>query len=303
MNDPSTELTWGAQLKWGVERLQGTVTTTPKLDASVLLAHVLDVPRTLLIGFPEREISDADAARYSALISRRVDGEPVAYLTGHKEFMGIDLMVDARVLVPRPETELVVEAALRVLEERLGEPPDNANDTLDAPVPELLVADIGTGSGAIAIALAVLEPRIKQIYATDISPDALIVARHNGDRHHVTDRVNWLEGDLLESLEIPVDLIIANLPYVADNPDDIMPEVRRYEPHIALFGADGGLGHIERLIAQIPSHLRSGGAVVLEFGYNQHASLAAALAAAFPQARITFGKDYAGWDRYVVIQC
>jgi release factor glutamine methyltransferase len=320
------DLTWGAQLTWGTQTLRDagrspegpvpgtTGSPTPKLDASVLLAHLLQVPRTILIAYPEREIAPDVAARYAEWIARRADGEPVAYLTGHKEFMGLDFTVDRRVLVPRPETELVVEAALNAVSERFGNLDDN-DATPEAggsgaspvpqergPVPDLLAADIGTGSGAIAVTLARLEQRIGRVYAVDISPDALAVARHNGDRLHVSDRITWLQGDLLDPLPVPVDLIVANLPYVSDAADDIQPNVAKHEPHIALFGADGGLGHIQRLLDQAPAKLRPNGTIVLEFGYQQRDPIAAIAARVFPAAQLRFGQDYAGWDRYVVIQ-
>lgn len=293
-DEPGT--TWGTHLAWGVARLRASGSPSPKLDASVLLAAVLDVPRATLFAFPERIIAPAAATRYADHIARREQGEPVAYLTGHKEFMGIDLLVDQRVLVPRPETELVVEAALAALQARLGPPPeDNAPAR---PVPDVLAADIGTGSGAIAIALAALEPRIGRIYAVDIAPEALALAQHNGDRQRVSDRISWLAGDLLAPLPGAVDLIVANLPYVA--PGGAAPNVARHEPGGAVFGDDGGLGHIRRLIAQAPAKLRPQGILVLEFGFDQRAAIAEMLAAALAAADVAFGRDYAGWDRYVV---
>ena len=296
--------TWGAQLAWGVAQVQGSASTTPNLDASVVLAHVLDVPRTVLMGYPEREITAEQHARYAALIARRMTGEPVAYLIGHKEFMGLDLLVDRRVLVPRPETELVVEAALAALTERLGEPLDPEDDSAptSGPMVDVMAADIGTGSGAIAIALARLETRIGRIFGVDISPDALAVARHNGDRLHASDRISWLAGDLLDPVPVPVDLIIANLPYVGDAPDAAQPNVVQHEPHLALFGAAGGVGHIQRLIAQAPAKLRPQGLLVLEFGFDQGEAVRALLTAAFPAATITIGQDYAGWDRFAIVR-
>ena len=301
MSEPELPaLTWGAQLAWGVERLRPTF-PSPRLDASVLLARLLDVPRTILMAYGEREIAPETAAQYADWISRRSDGEPVAYLTGHKEFMGLDFLVDRRVLIPRPETELIVEAALNAVSARLGE----AGDDDTAPsgsVADLLAADIGTGSGAIAIALARMEPRIGRVYAVDISEDALAVARHNGDRLHVSDRITWLQGDLLAPLPVAVDLLVANLPYINDTPGEAQPAVVKYEPHLALFGAEGGLGHLRRMIAAAPAKLNQGGTLILEFGYDQRASLAEAIAQAFPTAQVTFGTDYAGWDRFVVVQ-
>ncbi len=303
VNETSDGQGWGAQLTWGVAQVRAT-SSSPKLDASVLLAHVLDVPRTVLMAYPERTMTPTQADRYAVLIARRAEGEPVAYLTGHKEFMGLDLQVDRRVLVPRPETELVVEAALAALTERLGDPPDPTDESLAAtgPVADLLAADIGTGSGAIALALAALEPRLGRVFAVDISPEALDVARHNGDRLHLSDRISWLAGDLLDPLPVAVDLIVANLPYVGDAPEAAQPNVVRHEPHLALFGAEGGLGHIRRFLAQAPAKLRPQGMVVLEFGFDQGEAVRALLAAAFPGAAITIGQDYAGWDRFAVLR-
>lgn len=295
-------LTWGEQLAWGTTHLRESGSATPKLDASVLLAHVLDVPRTILLGFPERAITAESSERYREWIARRAAGEPVAYLTGHKEFMGLDLLVDARVLVPRPETELVVEAALSALVTRFGGAAESEEaDATASPIPDVLAADIGTGSGAIAISLATLEHRIGRIYAVEVSAAAMAVAQHNADRLHVSDRISWLQGDLLAPVPAPVDLIVANLPYVRDEPGEAEENVVRFEPHLALFGADkDGLGHIRRLIAQVPAKLRAGGSLVLEFGYDQRAAIAALLAAHLPAAEVRFGTDYAGWDRFVV---
>jgi len=294
---------WGAQFAWGTARLKEAGIPTPKLDASVLLAHLLQVPRTLLVGFSEREMTAEQVAAYAEIIAQRSAGQPVAYLTGHKEFMGLDLQVNQHVLVPRPETELVVEAALSHINQRLGTLADDEDNTErpSAPIVDFLVADIGTGSGAIAIALATLEPRIGRIYASDISADALAVAQHNSDRHHVSDRISWLQGDLLSPIPVPVDMIVANLPYVRNMPSEVDPHVAAYEPHIALFGGDDdGLGVIRQLLATVSAKLRPQGSIILEFGYDQRDALAAIFATTLPAATLTFFQDFANWDRYVV---
>ncbi len=295
--------TWGDLLRHGTAALRQADGPTPHLDASVLLGHLLDVPRTALLAHPTREAAPEIITAYADLIARRAAGEPVAYLTGHRDFMGLDIKVDRRVLVPRPETELVVEAALGALSDRLGPLPDATDTPAEAaPLPDILAADIGTGSGAIAIALASLDTRIGRVYAVEQSAAALEVARHNGDRLGVSDRVSWLLGDLLAALPTAVDLIVANLPYVPDQPGAAEPNVVAYEPHDAVFGPDAdGLGLIRRLIAQAPSKLRPAGILVMEHGYDQRAAIAVALAEVFPTARMSFGKDYAGWDRYVVV--
>lgn len=266
-------------------------TDTPTLDTQVLLAHVSAATRATLLAYAERGLPQAQAARFAELVARRLNSEPIAYLTGHREFMGLDFLTDRRALIPRPETELVVEAALRDVRERLDAP-------TSAP---LVVADIGTGSGAIALALAVHEPRLPRIYATDISADALALAATNADRLGVADRVTLLQGDLLDPLPEQVDVLIANLPYVAPREAGGMPpDVRLYEPSLALYGDEDGLGHLRRLCAQTPAHLRAGGSLYLEFGFDQRAAVEALARATLPGAEIRIGTDYAGWDRYVM---
>lgn len=273
-------------------RLRAAEISSADLDAAVLLASVLGVDRAALYAHPERALSPEAQAAFEALIARRLQGEPVAYLTGHKEFMGLDFLTDRRALIPRPETELLVEMALAEVRRR-GE----------AALADLRVADVGTGSGAIAIALAAHEPRLPLIYATDISAEALALAAENAERLGVASRVRLLQGDLLEPLPEPVDVLLGNLPYIEDDESAILaPDVRDYEPHLALFGADDGLGHIRRLLASAPPRLKPGAVLLLEFGYNQRARLAELIPAALPGAQVRFISDYAGWDRLVEIR-
>lgn len=262
------------------------------LDAQLLLAHVTGRSRAHVLAYPELPLSPDEAARYAALVARRAAHEPVAYLTGHREFMGLDFLTDARALIPRPETELLVEAALAEVRARLAE----------AAVSTPIVADIGTGSGAIAVSLARLEPRLRTIYATDISADALALAQENAQRLGVAQRTHFLEGDLLTPLPEPVDVLLANLPYVAPHDESILADdVRRYEPTRALYGDDDGLGHLRRLFIQAPERLRPGAAILLEFGYDQRVAVEAMARTTFPFADIRIGADYAGWDRIAVI--
>jgi release factor glutamine methyltransferase len=265
---------------------------TPSLDAQVLLGQVTGASRAATLAYPERAMATEQAARYAELIARRAAHEPVAYLTGHREFLGLDLLVDRRALIPRPETELLVEAALRDLAERLAR----------APQSPPLVADIGVGSGAIPIALAVSEPRLPRLYASDLSPDALALARENAARLGVAARITFLQGDLLAPLPEPVDVLTANLPYVAPDDPDVPRTVSAYEPPLALYGADDGLGHIRRLLEQAPGRLRPGASLYLEFGFDQGAAVERLARAAFPLAALRLGADYAGWDRYIVIR-
>ncbi len=275
------------------------ISETPSLDAQALLAHVTGFNRATLLAFPERPLAAAQAERYADLVARRAAHEPVAYLTGHREFMGLELLVDRRVLIPRPETELLVEAALRDLAERL------ALNQQEPQRPAPIVADIGTGSGAIAIALAVHEPRLPRLYATDISAAALDLARENARLHGVAERIVFLQGDLLAPLPERVDLLIANLPYIAQDIPDLPPSVSQYEPAQALYGAadalGAGLGHIRRLLEQAPDQLRANASLYLEFGFDQRISVERLARAIFPSARLQSGKDYAGWDRFIEI--
>lgn len=273
-------------------RLRAAEISSADLDAAVLLGQALGMERAALYAHPERDVTPEAQVAFEALLARRLQGEPVAYLIGHKEFMGLDFLTDRRALIPRPETELLVEMALAEVRRRGA-----------AALADLRVADIGTGTGAIAIALAVNEPRLPLIYATDISAEALELAAENTQRLGVAERLRLLQGNLLEPLPEPVDLLLGNLPYIADAEEVILaPDVRDYEPHLALFGADDGLGHIRRLLMSAPPHLKPGAALVLEFGYNQRAPLAEAIPAALPGAQVRFISDYAGWDRLVEVR-
>ncbi len=284
--------TWGLALQSATRALaRSGATTTPDLDAAILLGHVTGATRAALIAYPERALSSDQARRFDDLIRRRSSGEPVAYLTGHREFMGIDFLTDPRALIPRPETELLVEAALAEARARL------------ATGAQPIIADIGAGTGAIAIALAVLEPRLSRIYATDISADALALAQENVHRHGVSDRVMLMEGDLLAPLPEPVDLLLANLPYVARRDEPRLPrDVRQFEPALALYGEDEGLGHFRRLLAMAPERLMPGAALLLEIGYDQRTAVESLARATFPAAEVRVIVDYAGWDRLVIVR-
>ncbi|HLZ21571.1 MAG TPA: peptide chain release factor N(5)-glutamine methyltransferase [Ktedonobacterales bacterium] len=290
-NDLSFSATYGDALRAGVGLLrEANATQTPDLDAQVLLTHVTGATRAVLLAFPERPLTHEQASAYAALVRRRADREPVAYLTGHREFMGLDFLTDARVLIPRPETEHLVEAALAEIRARL--------DHEETPV----IADIGTGSGAIALSLVALEPRLSRVYATDVSSAALALAAENASHLGVASRVTFLQGDLLDPLTEPLDVLLANLPYVAPRDASILaPDVSRFEPSLALYGAEDGLGHLRRLFAQAADHLRPSATLLLEFGYDQRTAVEALVRATFPRSTIHIGADYAGWDRYAVI--
>jgi len=284
--------TWGQALVWGVGRLRvGASSDTPHLDTQTLLAHILGASRATLLAYPERRLTSAQAATFARLVERRLAHEPVAYLVGHREFMGLDFAVDRRALIPRPETELLVEGALADLRARLGHHEHTAS-----------VADVGTGSGAIALSLAQLERRAAPIYALDISTDALDLARENARRLGVAERVTFLQGDLLDALPQPVDLLLANLPYVARHDQgELALDVRRYEPELALYGDEDGLALLRRFFAQAPKYVYPDTTIGVEFGYNQRNTVETLARSAFPNGRIHVGADYAGWDRFALI--
>ncbi len=264
-----------------------------QLDAQVLLCHVLGIERAMLYAYPEREMTSQQEKQYFALIARRKQHEPVAYLTGQKEFYGLDFCVDKRVLIPRPETELLVETALEIIQRRI----------VRGQIP--IVADIGTGSGAIPISIAVEEPHLPYLYAIDISSDALQVAYLNCQRHHVAERVRLLQGDLVSSLPEPVDLLLANLPYVGtDELGDVSPDVQLYEPHQALFSGPDGLDLLRRLGEEVRQSrvLKPAGALLLEIGYQQQEELTRLFHSLWPSATITCRKDHAGFDRILQIE-
>jgi release factor glutamine methyltransferase len=283
------------------ETLRAT-SNTPRLDAELLLAHVLGWGRARLLAERRWPLTPEQAAEFRALVARRAELEPVAYLVGHKEFYGLDFVVDWRVLVPRPETELLVDLALAAVaarpttkDERPGE--TEQSSSVFGPS-SFIVADVGTGSGCIGVALAVHLPRA-QIVAVDISPDALEVARQNVARHGVADRVRLIQGDLLAPIAPALDLIVGNPPYTILA--EIDEGVRRHEPRGALDGGADGLDVYRQLLAQAAEKLRPGGAVLLEIGATQGRAVFELARRRFPGAQISIHKDLAGLDRVVTI--
>lgn len=274
-------------LQDAIQALTRSGIDSPELDAELLLAHALGVDRTWLIAHSDRDLTADEQLTFSALLARRLRREPLAYITGERWFYDSLLHVTPDVLIPRPETEELVERALAWLQQHPG----------------ALVADIGTGSGAIALAVARHTPSDVLIFATDISARALNVARKNAFRLHVSSRVIFRQSDLLASLSEPVDLILANLPYVSeDDYASLMPEVRDFEPASALFGSSAGLEHLRAFLAQAPDYLRTGGAILAEIGYNQAQKVTKFARDYFPDARIVVHKDLAGHDRILEIQ-
>lgn len=270
-------------LRWAEEQL--TAAEEPEISARLLLAHVLCCSLTDLFVHPERVLTAAESIAYRAFIARRADHEPVAYLVGHRPFFDLDLQVDQRVLIPRQETELLVEQALAEAKRW----------------PAARVVDVGAGSGAIAVCLAAHLPQAI-IFATDISTEALQVAQANARRCQVEGRITFLCGDLLAPLSAPVDMIVANLPYVSAIEYDALPlQVRLYEPRQALLAGVDGLDVIRALLAQAPLYLSEKGAILLEIGAGQGAAVANLARAVFPVAQVEIIQDYARLDRIVRI--
>ena len=278
----------GAALRWATARLHAAGVDSPRLDAEILLAHVLTVERAHILAHPERRLRVAESTRYRQLVVRRARREPVAYLVGHQEFYGLDFCVSSAVLIPRPETELLVEAAIALGHVSNTQP--------------WIVADVGTGSGAIAVSLAVNVPHVR-VYATDVSAEALAVAEKNCRRHGVSGRVTLLRGHLLTPLPEPVDCIVANLPYVSRAEwESLTTGITAYEPRLALDGGPDGLEYIGELLASAGPYLRPGGAILLEIGAAQGLAVTTLAEEHFPQARVDLLRDYAGLARVVRVQ-
>ena len=269
-------------------RLLSAGIDTGFLDAEVLLCHALGTTREQIVLTANGLLSDSELRAYEALISRRVAREPTAYITGVREFWSQSFHVAPGVLIPRPETELLVEIALRLALELGSTRP-------------LRIVDIGTGSGAIAVALA-SELAEAEIFAIDLSAAALEAAKGNASRNHVAGKIKFLRGDLLAPLQVhqQVDLIVSNPPYIRhDDIDRLEPEVRCWEPRSALDGGWDGLDYYRRILPEAFHYLRPNGALAVEIG----ASLGKAVAALFKEvagsAEVKIHHDYAGNERVV----
>jgi release factor glutamine methyltransferase len=288
----------------GVERLRALGFETPRLDTELLLAHAIGVERTAVVAHGHAPVgSDAETA-FRAFLDRREAGEPVAYIRGIKEFHGIALTVDARALIPRPETEHVVDLVLAEVMARL-----TARDGADAARP-IRVVDVGTGSGAIAIALAVglRNRRVPAdevaIVAVDVAPDALDLARENAVGHAVGDRVTFEAADLLpgSSDARPWDVVAANLPYVRSDAMASLPTPTTFEPAQALDGGADGLAVIARLLDALPAGLAAGGAAFVEIGADQGEAIVALAGERLPDWSCRVEMDLAGLPRTAVLR-
>jgi release factor glutamine methyltransferase len=256
-------------------------------EAELLIRHVLGMSKTQLYTQPERNLSSAERERLRDLVRRRLDHEPSAYILGHLEFYGNDFRVDRRTLIPRPETELLVERAIEIAR------------CTSLPERSITIADVGTGCGAIAISLALALPRA-EIYATDASAPALQVAEMNCRRHRVDGRVRLLHGNLLGPLPQLVDMVVANLPYVRDGELAVLPpEIKNHEPMLALCGGEDGLDKVRQLLEQMPGKLSREACCLLEVGQGQAEMAASLIREHFPQSSIESIADLGGIERVV----
>ena len=286
----------------GVARLREAGSESARLDAELLLAFALDTDRTGVIAHTDAPVGEGAAARFEAGLDRRATGEPVAYIRGVKEFHGLAFGVDPRALIPRPETEKLVELGeLEIVRRLVGAPRPPGS-------PPIRVVDVGVGSGAVAVTLAVLLRRRKmadevEITATDTSEDALELARENAVAHAVGDRITFENADLLPGDAVGHwDVVLANLPYVRSDAMPSLPKAASFEPVLALDGGPDGLRVIDRLLGLLPEAIAQRGAALLEIGGDQAAEMRALAVERLPGWSCDVELDLGGLPRIAVIR-
>jgi release factor glutamine methyltransferase len=269
-------LSIGRAIERSVLRFRGTEVTDPQLEARMLVEHVLGQPRAWVLAHPEALVDSSADEHLQRLVARRAGGEPIAYIVRKREFFGLDLYVDSRVLIPRPETEVLIDETLQLVRDSR---------------PSAHILDVGTGSGAIALALATNLPSAR-ITAVDCSREALEVASINVERFGLADRIELIQGDIVSWLGSPVDIIVANLPYIpSESIRLLVPEVRDFEPRLALDGGTGGVILNLRLIEELPRLLVPDGHVFLECEPHQIEALRMAASRSVPDVEIDFLLD------------
>ena len=285
-------------LDWTTAYFKTYKIETPHLEAEILLAHALKLKRIELYTGHERILNQNELNHFKTLIQRRSKHEPLAYITGFQPFMSLDIFVDRSVLIPRPETEKLVEVAIdtiKSISRRSDSQSDQTGEAKSLAYAAYTIADIGTGSGAIAISLAKYLPDII-IIGIDSSDAALKVANKNSNLHNVENRCQFRHGYLLEPLTEKVDLIVANPPYI---PSEVIatlqPEVKDWEPHSALDGGKDGLNFINQLLEKSPLHLKAQGFLIMEIGFDQAEKVKEKALNHFQTIKII--KDYSGKDR------
>jgi release factor glutamine methyltransferase len=288
-------------VRTAAERLAAAGSESPRLDAELLMGAALGVDRVGVLAHPDAPAGAGAEAVFAGYVERRAAGEPIAYIRGFREFHGLAIATDPRALIPRPETELLVDEALAAITARLAAAPRPDG------TPPLRVADVGTGTGAIAVALvAALRKRRMDAHVTviavDISPDALDLARENAAGHAVADRMAFRAGDLLPIGDTPYAVICANLPYVATPDLAGLARDLACEPRLALDGGPDGLDEIRRLLERLPRVLEFGGVALLEIGSDQGEAIVEAVAALLPGWRCAVGVDLAGLPRLARVE-
>jgi release factor glutamine methyltransferase len=269
-----------------IERLTGAEVDAPRLAAEVVLAHALNVSRAQLLARADESLTPDQLARTQRDLERLINHEPLAYVVGHREFYDVDLLTDARALIPRPETECLIEHALKAL--------------ADHPAP--LIADVGTGCGAIAVTLARHLPQARVI-ATDLSPEALELARENAQRLGVAARIDFRAGSLLEPIAESLDLLAANLPYIDDKDWPYLAKtIRGHEPKMAFLGGPDGLDLVRGLLRDAPRVTHLDSVIVLEIGAYHGDAVTEIARQHFPRAYIEIKPDYGGLERLAVIE-
>ena len=286
-----------ALLHLGIERLRQAGSESARLDAELLLGHAIGADRTVVLAHPAAPVSDLAAAVFETDLERRSRGEPVAYIRGFKEFYGLAFSTDARALIPRPETERLVELAEQEVVARLTAAPRAAGS------PRIRLADVGTGCGTVAIALAVALRRRRMgdeidVLATDQSEAALELARENAVGHSVADRVRFVAADLLPSVvNDPFDIVLANLPYIPSAVVPTLPIAASFEPIVALDGGADGLLVIRRLLGRLPDALADDGVALLEIGADQSEAIGEAVGSLLPGWSASIHPDLSGAPR------
>jgi release factor glutamine methyltransferase len=290
MAQPSGSATLRDAVRLATERLREAGIDDARIEAELLLMHATGLGRERLFAEMHAPLAPDVGGELEALLARRLAREPSAYITGHKEFYGLDLLCSPAALIPRPETELLVELAL-----------DFLRSSPKSRDPGPIAIDLGTGNGAIAVALAANAPGLR-VVAIDASREALQLARENARRHAVEGRIDFVQADLLSPMRGPADVIVANLPYIP-TPEYVAlpPEIREQEPEVALHAGPAGTELIERLLAQAPAVLAPVGLLLIEHGWSQGERLRAAGSASFPDARIETRRDLAGIERVLVV--
>lgn len=278
-------------LQEAVEKLKAVGKATPLLDAEVLLCHVLHMDRLYLYIHRDREITEEQIKAYGRLIEKRLDGVPVQYLIHRQEFMGLEFYVEEGVLIPRPDTEILVEAVIRWVQAAGGQEP-------------IFIADLGTGSGAISVSLAYYLQHA-YIYSVDVSPKALAMGRENAKIHGVEQRIEFLRGDLFEPFQGErfmgtLDVLVSNPPYIPRKEIPcLQPEVAKYEPKLALDGGEDGLDFYRRIVGEAYLFLKNRGLIALEVGHDQADAVKKMMEERKNYTEIQKIRDFGGIERVV----